>query len=277
MIPLSDYLGFIFAEITRAREISDRTSAEIAKTYAQDPVMKFFSVPRFKIPEMALTIPVLISGAKFATVLKFKVELSKFSEFVRSELDRSVAALKLAKARTDAVSPVDIINVRPDIRPVRPVVIRPTGPLKRVANAPGLSDSPADAETPNEFATFYQLLTTSQHLEQPEDVIAIEYAGLFNELFKKEKLVEDYKKLYPKNELYLQSSKRIEAFVVSNTVVDSTKIENLLVNPETNIVRTESNQFSVFTINAKIIEDGVFVKSIQGQDGKVIRVEVDFE
>ena len=113
MIPLSDYLGFIFSEITRAREIADRTSAQIAKVYSEDPVMKFFSVPRFKIPEMALSIPVLISGAKFASVLKFKMELKDFSAFISAEIDHAVITLKLLKIRTNVIKPGDIIVVRP--------------------------------------------------------------------------------------------------------------------------------------------------------------------
>lgn len=265
MIPLSDYLGFIFSEITRAREIADRTSAQIAKVYAEDPVMKFFSVPRFKIPEMALSIPVLISGAKFATVLKFKLEPKEFSAFVGAEIDHAVNTLKLLIGRQNVIKPGDIIVVRP-----------PGGLIVATKASKQKTQSLAPLQE-NGVAQFYALLLNSPDPGRPENIIEVEYSKLFNERFKGENLVEDYKKFYPHNELFLGSLKLVVEFVTKNTVVEKTRIENLLVSPETNVVKTESNQFSVFTINAKINEDGVFVKSIKDQDGKVKSVEVEFE
>ncbi len=267
MIPLSDYLGFIFSEITRAREIADRTSAQIAKVYSEDPVMKFFSVPRFKIPEMALSIPVLISGAKFATVLKFKMELKDFSAFISAEIDHAVNTLKLQKIRTNVIKPGDIIVVRPPGGLV--LTTRPSKAKQQLQPLAALKDS--------EIAPFYALLSNNPDPGRPENIVELEYSKLFNDRFKIENLVEDYKKFYPRNELFLGSLKLVLEFVTKNTVVEKTRIENLLVSPETNIVKNESNQFSVFTINAKINEDGVFVKSIKDKDGNVKSVEVEFE
>ena len=46
-ITLADYAGYIFIEIVKAREMADRYSRALADVYAQDPVLKHFSVPRF--------------------------------------------------------------------------------------------------------------------------------------------------------------------------------------------------------------------------------------
>jgi len=67
-ITLSDYVGYIFSEIVTARMIADERSKTIAEIYAKDAVLSNFSVPRFKIPEMNLTIPVLVVGAKFTNL-----------------------------------------------------------------------------------------------------------------------------------------------------------------------------------------------------------------
>ena len=62
-ITLSDYTGYIFRELIKARQMSDEYARQVALTYAQDPVLQHFTAPRFKIPKMELTIPVLSAGA----------------------------------------------------------------------------------------------------------------------------------------------------------------------------------------------------------------------
>ena len=51
-ITLSDYLAFILSEISRARDMADRYTREIALVYAKDDVLRHFSVPRFKLSKM---------------------------------------------------------------------------------------------------------------------------------------------------------------------------------------------------------------------------------
>jgi hypothetical protein len=72
-ITLSDYVGFIFSEIVKARVIADAESKRIAMIYKEDEILKSFSVPRFKIPEMDITIPVLLNTKpySFSTSPKF--------------------------------------------------------------------------------------------------------------------------------------------------------------------------------------------------------------
>lgn len=65
-ITLSEYLGYLFAEISKARDMADRYSKEIALLYAKDDVLRHFSVPRFKIPKMDLTIPVMVSAVRMS-------------------------------------------------------------------------------------------------------------------------------------------------------------------------------------------------------------------
>ena len=55
-VTLADYTGYILLELTKAREMADAYSREVAERYRNDPVLQHFSTPRFKIPKMELTI-----------------------------------------------------------------------------------------------------------------------------------------------------------------------------------------------------------------------------
>jgi len=81
----------------------------------------------------------------------------------------------------------------------------------------------------------------------------------------------------PKNELFLESIKIIQAYVESRTIVVKNKLENLLVSPETNIINAEASDLSIFNIKAKINEEGIFVKTVRDESDHVIKADVDFE
>lgn len=88
MITVAQYLSFIFSEITRARVIADTESVRIAGEYAKDPVMKHFSVPRFKIPELELNIPMVIAGAQYNNIYTFTWQYEEFEKFMLGYVDR---------------------------------------------------------------------------------------------------------------------------------------------------------------------------------------------
>lgn len=60
MLILKDYLGSLVSDLNHARVIADVETAKIAKLYAQDEVLKRFSIPRMKIQDTELTIPIAI-------------------------------------------------------------------------------------------------------------------------------------------------------------------------------------------------------------------------
>ncbi|MBA6328210.1 hypothetical protein H4J46_09710 [Colwellia sp. MB02u-6] len=60
MPTLKDYLGSLLRDLNHARVIADLETANIAKMYAEDNLLKHFSIPRMKIQETELTIPVAI-------------------------------------------------------------------------------------------------------------------------------------------------------------------------------------------------------------------------
>jgi hypothetical protein len=62
MPTLNEYLGGLFASITDARVIADVQTVQVAEQYAKHDLLKHFSVPRMRISDIELTIPVAIEG-----------------------------------------------------------------------------------------------------------------------------------------------------------------------------------------------------------------------
>ncbi|VAW44484.1 hypothetical protein MNBD_GAMMA04-2099 [hydrothermal vent metagenome] len=60
MPTLKDYLGSLVRDLNHARVIADVETANIAKMYAEHDLLKHFSIPRMKIQETELTIPIAI-------------------------------------------------------------------------------------------------------------------------------------------------------------------------------------------------------------------------
>jgi len=60
MPTLKDYLGSLVKDLNHARVIADVETANIAEMYAEHHLLKHFSIPRMKIQETELTIPISI-------------------------------------------------------------------------------------------------------------------------------------------------------------------------------------------------------------------------
>ncbi len=295
-ITLSDYTGFIFGEIVKARMIADEQSKRIALLYSQDVIMKHFTVPRFKIPEMELTIPVLISGAKFSNTLEFVMEQEEFKNFITSKIKNVIQTIIINRSniKNDVTVIKDNVFVKPvfnkDIvvekreRPIfdnniiRPTPFRPT-PIRAVKKVSGRPLKADPEEQP--IIDFYETLQNNKDKNNPENIIQIKWAEIFNQRLSNQNLLEEYKKQNPNNELFNKTFNEIAETVKGHTVISHTKIDNILVNPETQTVKDGSNENSVFILKAKIIEDGLMLKEIETKEenGKevITNAIVEFE
>lgn len=288
MITLSEYVGFIFQEITRARVLADGESKRIAEAYAKDEIMKHFSVPRFKIPEMELTIPVIIAGAKYTTVVEFAEKGRLFRNYLVNEINNRMSDLHVKKNNLNT-NVTNVKNIGATIRPiimiggvnrVRPVpIIRAPKANAAAAKGPQSLDPITQEDLTGiepDILALYNALKDNIDPQKPQSLIAVKYAEIFNRRLDEQGLIQDYRTLFPANDLFLISHKNVLDHVLDNTVISQTKIENLLVNPETNIVKTEGDAMSVFTIKAKINEEGLFIQSTMDETGKETKV-VEFE
>lgn len=58
---LGDYVGHLLSEITIARMHADIEAIRIAELYAEHPFLRNMPVPRFRMPEVELEVPVVIN------------------------------------------------------------------------------------------------------------------------------------------------------------------------------------------------------------------------
>lgn len=70
MPTLIEYLGGVFNSITQARVMADLQSVQVAEQYAQHDLLRHFSVPRMRIGDIELTIPVGLEGVGSRTELQ---------------------------------------------------------------------------------------------------------------------------------------------------------------------------------------------------------------
>lgn len=61
MAKLSNVFGAILSEISQARLKADIESIKLAEFYASDPFLKQMPVPRFRLPEISIDIPIAIN------------------------------------------------------------------------------------------------------------------------------------------------------------------------------------------------------------------------
>ena len=252
-VTLADYAGYIFLEIIKAREMADHYSRQVAETYAKDPVLQFFSVPRFKVPKMELTIPVLISGARFNQLIRFNMRRRKFIAYVLGRVQYVVGSVRMKNS--EAFLPRGTVEAVFDSK-------------IKAANTPSIAQLASD---------FWQYLHDNPDPSQPGNIVQQMWVRIFEQALIEQNLVEAYKKNNPNNELLKQTLDEVLKTVTTNTVVDSTTIQSLLVNPETNIVKTGSSDTSVFTIKAEMMEEGFFIREVKDEKTGQTRPVVEFE
>lgn len=94
MANLSDFLGGLVSSFSNARRQSDYLSLDIANEYAGDEMLKNFAIPRMRIQDVEITIPVALDKLTELTSQKFgpldKVALSsKVNEQILLSLEMS--------------------------------------------------------------------------------------------------------------------------------------------------------------------------------------------
>ena len=268
-ITLADYTGYILLEITKAREMADAYSREVAERYKQDKVLQHFSTPRFKIPKMELTVPVLISGARYRQVLDFTMPEPDFQNLLTAKVNDVVRVVKLSTASTS----VGMVTAPIRLDVFTPVLINTGGIATRASGA-----RPAPNETLGQlYAAFFTALSDNEDLRYPESLIELHWRNIFFKALETAGLTEAYKPSNPKNELFLSTLASLTSGLKAGITISRTTITNLLVNPETNTVKNGSTDSSVFVLKAEVLEEGFFIRSIRddntGEDRQIVEYE----
>ena len=62
MTDVGEIVGAIMTGLTRARQMADEESVAVAKEYRDNPLLEGVTIPRIRLPEVTLDIPVLIES-----------------------------------------------------------------------------------------------------------------------------------------------------------------------------------------------------------------------
>ena len=60
MARLGDFIGTVLADIAQARVKTDLEAVRIAQAYAGDELLRHMPIPRFRIPDISLDVPVIV-------------------------------------------------------------------------------------------------------------------------------------------------------------------------------------------------------------------------
>jgi hypothetical protein len=97
MAALKEYLGNIVAGITEARVFSDMESVKVAEAYAKHDLLQHFSIPRMRIQDVELTIPIALESAQERVVTVYEpIDNQKFNALVYKEIVSSLGLKKLS-------------------------------------------------------------------------------------------------------------------------------------------------------------------------------------
>jgi hypothetical protein len=131
MPTLNEYLGGLFASITDARALSDAQTVQVAEQYAKHDLLKHFSVPRMRIGDIELTIPVAIEGLSERSAYQLDpIGNAEFKRVCARELSRFVGYRDLPPvANQRLLSALDthiprlVDGIRESGEPIKPIWI----------------------------------------------------------------------------------------------------------------------------------------------------------
>ena len=104
MANLNEYLGAIVAHLSQARVLADLESAKIALTYADNDLLRHFSIPRMRIDDVELTIPVAVSELEIAAVRDPKpLDKNVIAALTHTEILTSFGPRSLPAEASDAL------------------------------------------------------------------------------------------------------------------------------------------------------------------------------
>jgi hypothetical protein len=246
-ITLGDYAGYIFTEMVKAREAADAYSRALAVRYRDDEVLQHFSVPRFKTPKIDVTVPVLISGARFRQTVRFTEPENAFVSWIGQRADAVRTEVALSQGGFPRSGPARLVDAVP------------TPGVEKAAHA------------------FYSRLVDNADPSAPGAIVAESWREVFRAVLAGARLLTYWLEHDERADLLTRSTNEVLEHVRSRTVVSATAIESLLVNPETNVVKGGSDENSVFVVSAELLEEGFYLHSVKDEDTGVVTQVVEFD
>lgn len=98
MATLQNYLSGILSEVSKARATSDYKSAQIAEEYLKDKILKGYSIPRMRISNVEIDLPVAIDSLKESNLINRNVDMDTTADAVYENLCKNFS---LSQAEID--------------------------------------------------------------------------------------------------------------------------------------------------------------------------------
>ncbi|MGI5309530.1 hypothetical protein [Rheinheimera sp. WS51] len=96
MAKLNEYIGGIISSITNARVMADIQTVKVAEEYAKHDLLKHFAVPRMRVSDVELTIPVAMDTLSEKMETEFQpIDNTKFNSLVYRELTNGLGRTSL--------------------------------------------------------------------------------------------------------------------------------------------------------------------------------------
>jgi hypothetical protein len=111
MADLGDLMGSLMSGLIRARRIADEQTAALAEYYKTNPLLEGLSVPRIRIPELTIDMPLLIEDyaggevgqiegpAKIATAAESQLKSTSSRNNIKINADLQKAFVSQVKSR----------------------------------------------------------------------------------------------------------------------------------------------------------------------------------
>lgn len=101
---LKDYLGSLVSGINQARAMADLESAKIAEAYVSNPLLKHFSVPRFKASNIELDIPVAIDELEEVEEVNYQpIDNKSFNSFAYNAVKDAVKETRFDRKTSEVL------------------------------------------------------------------------------------------------------------------------------------------------------------------------------
>lgn len=235
MTNLKDYLSSLVSGINQARMLADFESARIAQIYAQDELLKTFSVPRFRLPDVELTVPIAVE------------ELGKEDQTDYQPIDNRSFASHTYQVLKDVMK-VDSFS-REQSSQIRGMIARETDQLEKAIKAKGSIDNELEFFTKNISGSFSNMVKDDKSPKQEmntkfsprEDIPLLEREVIMNKL---------------KDRLRPEIKTQEQTQVIANTKIVA----------EAHRLR-EMDPKSIIQIKMKLSEEGMEWTKIDKEDG----------
>jgi len=246
-ITLSDYVGCLFAEAVKAREMADIYSLEVAGRRKDHPLLGELGTPRFTIARLEMVIPVLVTDAKVTQTARFAMDAE---DFLRVVLVRAGQSLNLLAQANRSLSGGDVTP---------------------------LPDPTPDSAAEREALVLHKQLVGNPDPLRPAGIVRTGWFRVLAAAVRDQDSLREHADGDEARRILAESTQSVLDLVRSRTVLDRAAVEQVLVNPLTHAVGTESDGRSVFTIRVELVEERFRLQEVRDPATDKSHTIVDFE